>query len=170
MLPFKHYHHNRSKSVLAIWKPSIGKIYIVLSNCIFAKNSNAILVGINNFIRLLFSIKATLKCLRIYPMGFCAGFPAIIEARMPGSSSNLYSLVAIRVQRPARHCGVDKNIFNHDVSIQKFLYFDFPVLILELAIYLIRQAVDLVRQAVGPYCYNYADCYNPITYVNSNLN
>ena len=97
MLPFKYYRRNRLKSVLAIWKPGVGKIYTVLSNYIFARNSNAILVGMGDFIRLLFSIKATLKCLRIYPMGFCAGFPAVIEARMPGSSSNLYSLVAIRV-------------------------------------------------------------------------
>jgi len=69
----------------------------VLSNCIFARNSDAILVSIGDFIRLLFSIKVILKCLRIYPIGFYAGFLAIIEARMPGSSSNLYSLVAIRV-------------------------------------------------------------------------
>jgi len=97
MLPFKHYYRNRSKSVLAIWKPGVSKIYIVLSNYIFARNSNAILVSIGNFIRLLFSIKVILKCLRIYPMGFYVGFPAVIEARMPGSSSNLYSLIAIRV-------------------------------------------------------------------------
>jgi len=97
MLPFKHYRRNRSKSVLATWKPGVGKIYTVLSNCIFARNSDAILVSMGDFMRLLFSIKATSKCLRIYPMGFCAGFPAVVEARMPGSSSNLYSLVAIRV-------------------------------------------------------------------------
>jgi len=42
-------------------------------------------------------------------------------------------------------------------------------LILELAIYLIRQAVGLFRQAVGPHRYNYADRYNPITYVTSSL-
>jgi len=97
MLPFKHYYYNYLKSMLAIWKPSVSKIYIVLSNYIFARNSNTILVSIGNFIRLLFSIKATLKYLRIYPIGFYIGFPAVIEARMLGSSSNLYSLVAIRV-------------------------------------------------------------------------
>jgi len=69
----------------------------VLSNCIFARNSNAILVSIGDFIRLLFSIKAISKCLRIYLIGFYVGFPAVVEARMLGSSSNLYSLVAIRV-------------------------------------------------------------------------
>jgi len=30
---------------------------------------------------------------------------------------------------------------------------------------LIRQAVSLIRKAVGPHRYNYADRYNPITYV-----
>ena len=97
MLPSKHYCRNRLKSMLVIWKPGVGKIYIVLGNYIFTSNSNTILVDMGDFIRLLFSIKATLKCLRIYPMGFCAGFPAVIKARTPGSNSNLYSLVAVRV-------------------------------------------------------------------------
>jgi len=69
----------------------------VLSNCIFARNSNIILISIGDFIRPLFSIKAMLKYLRIYPIGFYIGFPAIIKARMLGSSSNLYSLIAVRV-------------------------------------------------------------------------
>ena len=97
MLPSKHYRRNRSKSILAIWKPGVGKIYIVLSNCIFARNGNTILVGMGDFMRLLFSIKAMLKCLRIYPIGFYVGFPAVIKARTLGSNSNLYSLVAVRV-------------------------------------------------------------------------
>ena len=97
ILSSKHYHCNCSKSMLATWKPGVGKIYIVLSNCIFARNSDTILIGMGDFIRLLFSIKATSKCLRIYPVGFCVGFPAVIKARTPGSNSNLYSLVAVRV-------------------------------------------------------------------------
>jgi len=63
MLLFKYYYYNCLKSVLAIWKPGVGKIYIVLSNYIFARNSNAILVSIGDFIKLLFSIKVILKCL-----------------------------------------------------------------------------------------------------------
>jgi len=97
MLSFKHYYCNRLKSMLATWKPGVGRIYIVLSNYIFARNSNTILVSIGDFIRLLFSIKAMSKCLRIYPIGFYAGFPAVIKVRIPGGSRNLYSLIAIRV-------------------------------------------------------------------------
>ena len=97
MLPSKNYRRNRSNSMLAIWKPGVSKIYTVFSNCIFAGNSNTILVGIGDFIRLLFSIKTTSKYLRIYPIGFYVGSPVIIKARTPGSSSNLYSPIAVRV-------------------------------------------------------------------------
>ena len=63
MFPSKHYRRNRSNSVLATWRPSVGRIYTVLSDCIFARNSDTILVGMGDFMRLLFSIKATSKCL-----------------------------------------------------------------------------------------------------------
>ena len=57
------YCGNQSNSMLPIWKSSICKIYEVLNDCIFASNGNTVLVGMGDFVGLLLSIKAVLKCL-----------------------------------------------------------------------------------------------------------
>jgi hypothetical protein len=47
------------------WKSIIYKIYKVLNDCIFASNGNTALVGMRDFMGLLLSIKAALKCVRL---------------------------------------------------------------------------------------------------------
>jgi len=68
VLMVEDYCGNQSNGMLLTWKSSVCKIYEVLNNCIFASNSNMVLVGMGDFMRLLLSIKTASKCLWIYPM------------------------------------------------------------------------------------------------------
>jgi len=89
------YCGNRSNGMLLTWKSSVCKIYKVLNNCIFASNSNTVLVGMGDFMGLLLS--TALKCLWIYPMSLYAGFPVFVEPRIPGNNSALYVLFPARL-------------------------------------------------------------------------
>jgi len=97
VLLVEDYCSNRSNGTLPTWKSSVCKIYEVLNDCIFASNSNTVLVGMGDFIGLLLSIKAASKCLWIYPMGLYTSFPVFIEPRTPGNNSALYFLFSARL-------------------------------------------------------------------------
>ena len=61
-----------------IWKPSFGKIYIVLNNRRLASGSYTVLVSMGNLVRLVFTLKLFLKGSRRNSMGIRVGLGAAI--------------------------------------------------------------------------------------------